>query len=223
MEMTLREWQGREKPLTEYIFNASETTGGDGWVPFSIGVSIQFVHALQWVRQTQVGDHSQLAFCAFSRDTDHRRRGNAPINRASIEAALARSGIINLPPLPAAHYFLQMPRYKFVTSPEGNGIDCHRHYEALMAGCIPVVEDRPAVREKYAGCPILWTTDYSEITPEYLERKYQEMIDATFDFSALFLSARSPEHQRMIRENGDHWGGTCVGVRWYSMLSSYQQ
>ena len=80
-----------------------------------------------------------------------------------------------------------------------------------MAGCIPVVEDRPAMRENSAGCPILWTTDYSEITPEYLEQKYQEMLDVTYDFSALFLSARSAEHQRVIREKGDHWVGTCVG------------
>ena len=99
-----------------------ETTGGDGWVPFSIGVSIQFVYVLQWLRQTQVGDHGRLAFCGFARDTDRRRRGNDPVNRVNIEATLARVGIINLPPLPAAHYFLQMPRYKFVMSPEGNGI-----------------------------------------------------------------------------------------------------
>ncbi len=42
--MSLREWQAISKPEEEYIYNASEQTGGDLWVPFSIGMSIHFLH-----------------------------------------------------------------------------------------------------------------------------------------------------------------------------------
>ena len=33
-----------------------------------------------------------------------------------------------------------LSKYKFIISPEGNGIDCHRHYEAILCGCIPIIE-----------------------------------------------------------------------------------
>lgn len=36
------------------------------------------------------------------------------------------------------NYFNSLSTYKFVISPEG--IDCHRHYEALLARCVPIIE-----------------------------------------------------------------------------------
>jgi len=74
-----------------------------------------------------------------------------------------------------------------------------------MAGCIPVVEDSIHIREVYGNCPILYTTDYSEITPDYLEKKYDEMIDKTYDFSKLFVSSYSPDIQTEIRRNSSFW------------------
>ena len=29
-------------------------------------------------------------------------------------------------------YFNNIGKYKFVASPTGNGLDCHRHYEAIL-------------------------------------------------------------------------------------------
>jgi len=92
-----------------------------------------------------------------------------------------------------------------VISPEGNGIDCHRHYEALIAGCIPIIEDNSQIREKYKGCPILYTHDYSEITETYLIQKYTEMLDQTYDFAPLFLSTYTPEEQEEIKKCGNYW------------------
>jgi hypothetical protein len=90
-------------------------------------------------------------------------------------------------------------------SPEGNGIDCHRHYEALFSGCIPIIERNPLTEQKYSGCPILWTVDYSEITPDYLALKYQEMSQQVYDFSRLFLGYYSPETQADIKRCGNYW------------------
>ena len=41
---------------------------------------------------------------------------------------------------PFKQYIENMQRFLFVASPRGNGIDCHRTWEALYAGCIPIVE-----------------------------------------------------------------------------------
>ena len=112
-------------------------------------------------------------------------------------------------------YFETLPNYKFVISPEGNGIDCHRHYEALMAGCIPIIEENELIKEKYKGCPILYTKDYSEITKEYLEEKYKIMIDTEYDFSCLLLSSYSEDIQKQIKENGNYWANRLTGKKWY--------
>jgi hypothetical protein len=61
------------------------------------------------------------------------------------------------------------------------------------------------IEEKYAGCPILYTSDYSEITEEYLLQKYSEMIDKTYDFSKLFLSYYNDETQQYIKQCGNYW------------------
>lgn len=108
--------------------------------------------------------------------------------------------------------------HKFIISPEGNGIDCHRHYEALLAGCIPIVEDNPLIREKYASCPMLYTKTYKEITEPYLQKLYAEMLDTTYDFSCLFLSSYTPDQQTQIQTAGNFWLAK-KGVRAYYPVS----
>lgn len=203
MKCTLREWQGLVKDISDMIVQASSKDGNDAWQPFPIGMSWQFtkVHTLGNV--LQVGNHENLLLTGFSRDTDKYRRGNG-LNRNVFEATLRHNGFENKT-LPYTEYFQALPTYKFVASPEGNGIDCHRHYEALMAGCIPIMEQNPLVEEKYKGCPILWTTDFSEITSEYLLTKYNEMLDKEYDFSCLFLSSYPAETQTIIKDCGNHW------------------
>jgi hypothetical protein len=153
--------------------------------------------------ETQLGDHKDLVFCGIRSSTDTRRRTKG-LNRSTILQILQSNGIQNTV-LDPSDYFTTLPNYKFVISPEGNGVDCHRHYEALMAGCIPVVEDSAHIRHVYGNCPILYTTDYSDITPEYLLKTYDEMIDKTYDFSRLFVSSYSQELQNEIRRNSSYW------------------
>ena len=59
--------------------------------------------------------------------------------KSSFICVLTKNGFINLR-LNAEDYFNSLKNYKFIISPEGNGIDCHRHYEALLSGCIPICE-----------------------------------------------------------------------------------
>ena len=117
--------------------------------------------------------------------------------------------------LPSSTYFSALPSYKFVISPEGNGIDCHRHYEALIAGCIPVVEHNPLIEKKYEGCPILYTKDYSEITPAYLEQVYESMLQTEYTFGRLDINNYHPNLQDQIRQYGNYWMQRITGKTWY--------
>jgi len=163
----------------------------------------------------QIGPHDKLVLCAINPGTDSRRRPTG-INRWQILNTLQKNNIHNTQ-LQGESYFSSLPSYKFVISPEGNGIDCHRHYEALLAGCIPIMEYNDKILEKYKGLPILYTKDYSEITSDYLEQKYKEMSENTYDFSRLFLSYYSNEQQEEIRKCGNFWIEKMCGpnIEWY--------
>jgi len=216
---SLNTWQTSKKQLSSLIVQASSVCGGDLWMPFPIGMSWQYVKLFNTARATrewQLGPHNILALCAISMRTDSKRRPSG-INRELIVNTLKKNGIHNVQ-LQSDSYFSLLPFYKFVISPEGNGIDCHRHYEALLAGCIPIIEFNEKIQEKYKGLPILYTTDYSEITPQYLEQKYSEMVNATYDFSRLFLSYYSIEQQEEIKKCGNYWIKRTCGqsTEWYS-------
>jgi Glycosyl transferase family 2 len=195
--MDLVTWQRSPKPDDCLIVQASSTNEDDAWMPFPIGMNYTYPGTFRF------GDHSQSVLCAMNPYTDSRRRPQGK-NRHLILAQLAANGISNTHVSPDV-YFDVLPSYKFVISPEGNGIDCHRHYEALIAGCIPIIERNPLTEEKYRGCPVLWTTDYSEITPAYLDTVYESMKGQVYDFSRLFLSYYPPNVQAEIKRCGNYW------------------
>jgi hypothetical protein len=39
------------------------------------------------------------------------------------------------------NYLMNLKKHKYIISPPGNGIDCHRNWEAIYMGCIPIVLD----------------------------------------------------------------------------------
>jgi len=191
---TLRDWQSLQKSQKEIIVNASTPNGMDFQEPFPIGVSYKYE------KQSLIGKHENLVLCAVSPETDKINVSNRKTSRKDVIKKMKAVGIINQALSPDV-YFDELPKYKFIVSPAGNGVDCHRHYEALMAGCIPIVEVHSHILKTYGNCPILYTRDYSEITPEYLERQYSNMIDNTYDFSKLFKSSYSAELQERMNSN----------------------
>ncbi len=64
--------------------------------------------------------------------------------------------------------------YVFVLSPHGNGLDCHRTWEALCLGCIPIVKTS-ALDPMYTGLPVLILEEWSNVTAELLSQKQIEM------------------------------------------------
>jgi hypothetical protein len=211
---SLREWQKIFKDLKKFlIVQASAKDGSDSWQPFPIGMSWQYILNEKKGHVIQIGNHEHLVLCAVKPGTDNRRRPNG-INRISIINTLKNNSIEN-ELLEHEHYFDSLPNYKFVISPEGNGIDCHRHYEALLAGCVPIVEYNCEIEKKYEGCPILYTHDYSEISEEYLNKKYIEMLDTMYDFSRLFLLFYDEETVNTIIDNGNYWCKILLDIEWY--------
>lgn len=214
--MTLREWQKVVKPLDDIIINASIENGSDNshYFNYSIGLACHFVNlSPREQEECQIGTHNNTVLAAFANTTDTRRRRHSIVNRKIIENTLRQNGIHNML-IPRETYFNSIGRYKFIISPEGNGIDCHRHYEAIYVGSIPIIEDNIHMKRKYSGLPVLYTNDYSEITQEYLEQKYNEMIDVKYDFSKFFVSSFSENDQNNIRRMGEYWVRKAFNKNW---------
>jgi hypothetical protein len=73
----------------------------------------------------------------------------------------------------------------FVISPHGAGLDCHRTWEALLLGCIPIIKTSP-LDSLFSKLPVLILSDWSELTREMLMEYAQLAITQKFDFSSLF-------------------------------------
>jgi hypothetical protein len=70
--------------------------------------------------------------------------------------------------LPRQKVFEKMSQYKYVVSPFGNGLDCHRTWEALAVGCIPIIRSS-GLDPLFEGLPVMIVNDWSEITRERLD------------------------------------------------------
>ena len=72
----------------------------------------------------------------------------------------------------------QVPRFitwanqtkcKFVASPFGGGLDCHRTWEALALHCVPILHSSP-LDKMFEGLPVLLVNSWTEVTPELLSK-----------------------------------------------------
>ncbi len=61
----------------------------------------------------------------------------------------------------------------FVVSPPGNGIDCHRTWEALLMGCYPIVKSS-TLDPLYEGLPVVVVKEWREATESFLRQKQEE-------------------------------------------------
>lgn len=58
-------------------------------------------------------------------------------------------------------------KFAFVICPHGGGLDCHRNWEALCLGCIPIVKTS-AIDSLYKDLPVLIVDDWQNITIDLL-------------------------------------------------------
>jgi hypothetical protein len=70
--------------------------------------------------------------------------------------------------VPRQKMFERMASYRFIASPFGNGLDCHRTWEALALGCIPIVRSS-GLDSLFQGLPVLIVNAWSDVTRELLD------------------------------------------------------
>jgi len=76
--------------------------------------------------------------------------------------------------------------YAFVISPHGNGYDCHRTWEALILGCIPIVK-KSAIDVLYEDLPVLIVNEWKDVTAKLLHDTVECYKNKVFNFDKLNL------------------------------------
>jgi len=83
--------------------------------------------------------------------------------------------------------WIAQSEYAFVISPPGNGLDCHRTWEALCLGCIPIVKTSD-LNSLYEDLPVFVVSSWSDITGQALENIIETFRNRQFKYEKLNLS-----------------------------------
>ena len=79
-----------------------------------------------------------------------------------------------------------MVKHAFVLSPHGNGLDCHRTWEALCLGCIPIIKTS-GLDQLFEGLPVWIVQDWTDVTETNMRSKIEEFRNRTFQYEKLTL------------------------------------
>jgi hypothetical protein len=124
--------------------------------------------------------------------------GNYPLERSAVyELFIKESFCLNSSFKDFYSYLLDLARSKFILSPRGNGIDCHRMWEALYMGAYPIVKSS-SLDPLYEGLPVIIVNDWNEVTENFLVQKYEEMKGKEFAWEKI---------------NADYWFKWINGFR----------
>jgi hypothetical protein len=206
------------------LYATSNLVADDRIRAVPLGIRTSNVQPAKFVRQSVGRAERDLLLGNFTLNADHYRPGRdgRPHVRARLVERLARAPWARLdvssePRTDARalfHFYGQLARHRFVLSPEGNGIDCYRHWEALAMGAVPIVM-RSRAMAPFEGLPILFTDDYGELSPGYLEEQWTAMAQRTFDLEPLLMSSHRRRFLRSVAEldepcficlePGGHW------------------
>ena len=84
-------------------------------------------------------------------------------------------------------YMQDLSEHKFAISPTGNGVDCHRTWECLYVGVIPIVT-KSCCMSFFEELPILFVDDYDCINEEYLIEEYKKFQNKKFNLEKLDIN-----------------------------------
>lgn len=131
------------------------------------------------IKQHFSNSKEKLLYLNFSLNTNPKR--------SKIMNILLQNGFNKNKKLDWGSYIKDLSKHKFCISPEGNGIDCHRTWECLYLGVIPIIEKSDHM-VYFSDLPILFVDSYHIISIEYLNQKYVEFQNKSFNMDKLSLS-----------------------------------
>lgn len=78
------------------------------------------------------------------------------------------------PNLSYIDYLRKIKQHKFVLSPRGNGLDCHRTWEVLMMKRVPILKREGQLERLYSDMPVLFVDDWHQLDKLDLNSLFEE-------------------------------------------------
>jgi hypothetical protein len=88
--------------------------------------------------------------------------------------------------IPRASTWKRQSEFLFIISPMGEGFDCHRTWEAIALGCIPIVKTGP-IDNLFNDLPVLIVDRWSDVNINNLSKAANDILNKSYDFSPLFM------------------------------------
>lgn len=86
--------------------------------------------------------------------------------------------------LPFKQYLEEVAKSYFVVSPNGNGVDCHKTWESLYLGSIPIVTKSINI-DFYRDYPIIIIDNWSDFNPNYFNLELYKKTWGDFNITKL--------------------------------------
>lgn len=122
-----------------------------------------------------------IVYCNFDISTN-------PAVRVPLKERLAASTITWQAPFRSFRDYLDdMAQCHWCVSPPGNGVDCHRTWEALYLGVVPIVQRTPWGADLHDGLPIIQAEDLSALNPHLLGNGQKTLESQKHDLARLTM------------------------------------
>lgn len=89
---------------------------------------------------------------------------------------------VDQPNLTYQQYLNRIKEHKFVLSPRGNGLDCHRTWEILMMRRVPIIKKEGSMERLYKNIPVLFVDEWSDLDNMDLNEVYGEFFFDNQDY-----------------------------------------
>ena len=121
------------------------------------------VESIQEIKDLNISK-SHLLYCNFDSNTN-------PSSRNIVSKRFqGKNFVLSAQRKPFKDYLMDLKSSHYVLSPNGRGVDCHRLWETLLMGSIPIVE-KSINTSFYKHLPILIIDDWSQVNEKFLLKK----------------------------------------------------
>ena len=162
--------------------------------PLPVGLTNNFYSFIRCPRNTTISETIDSILHKFSCDRPEKRHllllpslGDTHIERKKVKEIFSTKEFCKkAEKKPFKEYLEDMAYCKFILSPQGIGLDCHRTWEALLMGCIPIVSSSP-IDNLFDDLPVLIIQNWNQITKKFLEEKYMEMSQKKYNLEKIYI------------------------------------
>lgn len=158
-------------PLGLDFHSVHQSTEGIWGAPAGMTPSKQELELLSIKRSSPCWEErASNVFYHFSIQTNILERSICAQRMANLKSVATIDG-----QMPRHKLWEQMAKNKFVASPIGAGLDCHRTWEAIALGCVPIVRRIPAMSPLFANLPVWEVDDYAQVTEDSIQKMTEEI------------------------------------------------